>query len=191
MLSDHAWNGTDERNKRHNAGLRERWGEELNRLAHEIEQAGWSRVAVPSDTPSVVVFNSLSVPRRDLVCVAGTGRRLPPCVPGMSFCPCSRSPTATRPRCAFVAPEVPGFGFCEVELVEHAAPSNSTPGLKATATLLESPFYRLVPDAKTGGIASLVHVASGKELIAAGQKRTLCQTVYFDGRGAPARRRAC
>ncbi|HPM85363.1 MAG TPA: hypothetical protein PLF81_31890, partial [Candidatus Anammoximicrobium sp.] len=67
MLSDHAWNGTDERNKRHNAALRRQWGEELNRLAGEIEQAAWSRVAVPSDTPSVIVFNSLSVPRRDLV----------------------------------------------------------------------------------------------------------------------------
>ena len=74
MLSDHAWNGTDERNKRHNAALRRQWGEELNRLADEIEQAAWSRVAVPSDTPSVIVFNSLSVPRRDLVRLAGTGK---------------------------------------------------------------------------------------------------------------------
>ncbi len=65
---------------------------------------------------------------------------------------------------------------------KHAAPRESPSGLKATATLLESPFYRLVPDAKTGGIVSLVHLASGKELIAAEQDRTLCQTVHFDGR---------
>jgi len=82
----------------------------------------------------------------------------------------------------FVAPEVTGFGFREVELVEHASPGKSAPVVKSSETLLESPFYRVVPDAKTGGIASLVHLASGKELIALGQKRTLCQTVYFDGR---------
>lgn len=182
MLSDHAWNGTDERNKRLNASLRKQWGDELNRLADEIEQAGWSRVAVPSDTPAVVIFNSLSVPRRDLVCVAGVdaakvgGVRV-----GNELLPVQPVTEGGQTALCFVAPEVPGFGLCEGHLVEQSAPPESTPGLKATKTLLESPFYRLVPDLKAGGIASLVHVASGKELIAAGQNRTLCQTVYFDG----------
>jgi hypothetical protein len=52
--------------------------------------------------------------------------------------------------------------------------------LRATATELESPFYRLRVDAKTGGIVSLVHKATGAELVVPGE-RTLCQTVYHDG----------
>jgi hypothetical protein len=180
MLSDHAWNGTDERNKRLNAGLRKQWGEELNKLADEIEQAGWSRVAVPSDAPSAVIFNSLSVPRRDLVCVAGAAKIAAVRV-GNELAPVQPVTDGDQAALCFVAPELPGFGFGEVQLVEQAAPREPAPRLKATESLLESPFYRLVPDTKTGGIASLVHVASGKELIAAGQNRTLCQTVYFDG----------
>jgi len=182
MLSDHAWNGTDERNKRHNASLRKQWAEELNRLAEEIEEAGWSRVVIPSDTPSVAVFNSLSVPRRDLVCVSGIDVAKFGGV-GVGNEHLAVQPVADGEQTAlcFVPPEVPGFGFCEGQLVEAAAPSDSLSKLKATETLLESPFYRLVPDAKTGGAASLVPVASGKELLAAGQHRTLCQTVYFDG----------
>ena len=71
MLSDHAWNGTDEQNKRLNASLRRRWGEELLPRADEIEHAGWSHVARPSDAPAAVIFNSLSIQRRDLVRMTG------------------------------------------------------------------------------------------------------------------------
>jgi len=182
MLSDHAWNGTDERNKRHNASLRKQWGEELNRLADEIEQTGWSRVGVPSDTRSVVMFNSLSVPRRDLVCArAIDAAKIAALRVGGETLPVQPVAEGGQTALCFVAPEVPGFGFCEGQFVERAAPSESPSRLKATATLLESPFYRLVPDTKSGGIGSLVHAASGKELIAAEQHRTLCQTVYFDG----------
>jgi hypothetical protein len=182
MLSDHAWNGTDERNKRHNAGLRRQWGEELNRLADEIEQAAWSRVAVPREPSSLVVFNSLNAARRDLVCVSGVDAAgIAGVRAGNELLPVQPVNEGGRTAVCFVAPEVPGFGFREAELVEQAAPCASEAGLKASETLLEGPFYRLVPDTKTGGIASLVHVASGNELIAAGQNRTLCQTVYFDG----------
>lgn len=180
MLSDHAWNGTDERNKRHNASLRRQWGEELNGLADEIEQAGWSRVADPADTRSGVIFNSLSIPRRDLVCVRDLGM-VAAARAGNELTPLQLDTGGGQAALWFVTPEVPGLGFCEWQFVDHAAPNQSKPTLKATATLLESPFYRLVPDSGTGGVASLVHVASGKELIAAGQHRTLCQTVYFDG----------
>jgi hypothetical protein len=183
MLSDHAWNGTDERNKRHNAELRRRWGEDLNGLAAEIEQAAWKEAVDPADKRSVVLFNSLSGSRRGLVCVntddvakivavRADGRLLPvqPATEdgGSSLC--------------FVVPELPGFRFRQVELVDSGSLGEPGRKLMANSTLLESPFYRLVPDVKTGGISSLVHVASGKELITTNQHRTLCQTVYYDGR---------
>ena len=182
MLSDHAWNGTDERNKRLNASLRRRWGEELLARADEIEHAGWTHVASPSDAPAVVIFNSLSIQRRDLVRMTGIdagkigGVRV-----GGELLPVQRCTEGDRNAVCFVAPAVPGFGFRDVELVELAAPVKTATNLKAAATLLESPYYRLVPDARTGGIASLVHVASGKELVSVSQNRTIGQTVYFDG----------
>ncbi|MBM4094911.1 MAG: hypothetical protein FJ276_36700, partial [Planctomycetes bacterium] len=182
MLSDHAWNGTDERNKRLNARLRRQWGEEFLALADEVEKLGWSRIAQSSDSPSVVLFNSLSFPRRDLVCVTGVeGAEIAGARAGRELLPVQRSSEGDRSAWCFVAPEVPGFGFRDVALVDVAAPDNPAARLRATESLLESPFYRLVPDAKTGGIASLVHVPSGRELISTDAGRALCQTVYFDG----------
>ena len=89
--------------------------------------------------------------------------------------------SAIRPRCVSSRRKCPASGSARGSLSNKPRRASPRRGSQATETLLESPFYRLVPDAKTGGIASLVHVASGKELIAAGQNRTLCQTVYFDG----------
>ena len=182
MLSDHAWNGTDEQNKRLNASLRRRWGEELLARADEIERAGWACVARPSDTPAIVVFNSLSIQRRDLVRIVGIdAAKIGGVRVGGELLPVQRCTEGDGIAVCFVAPPVPGFGFRDVELVERAAPVKTLPSLKAVETLLESPFYRLVPDARTGGIASLVHVASGKELVSANQNCTIGQTVYFDG----------
>ncbi len=62
-----------------------------------------------------------------------------------------------------------------------AASVVENPPLRATADLLESPFYRLRVDSHTGGIALLVHRASDTELITPDQPRTLCQTIFFDG----------
>jgi hypothetical protein len=56
--------------------------------------------------------------------------------------------------------------------------------LRASATSLEGPFYRLTVDPRTGGLARLVHKPTGRELVVAGP-RTVGQTVYFDGREAP------
>jgi hypothetical protein len=46
---------------------------------------------------------------------------------------------------------------------------------------LEGPFYRLRVDASNGGLASLVHKASGQELLNKDAGRSLCQTVFNDG----------
>ncbi len=67
MLADHAWNGTDDANKRINAELRRVWSEQLQRLAGSLLEHGWKALGLQPDTQSVVVFNSLSLPRRDLV----------------------------------------------------------------------------------------------------------------------------
>jgi hypothetical protein len=46
---------------------------------------------------------------------------------------------------------------------------------------LEGPFYRLRVNLANGGLASLVHKASGQELVSGASGRSLCQTVLYDG----------
>jgi alpha-mannosidase len=94
----------------------------------------------------------------------------------------------------FVTPEVPVFSFRQFQLGPSQQDDAGTNGLgsqtrfvafgvplSASAAGLESPFYRLSADSRTGGVASLVHKASGRELCVPGS-RGLCQTVFFDGK---------
>ena len=80
------------------------------------------------------------------------------------------------------APEVPGFGFKQLELRPEKKRNSVETRLKATTRGLESPFYRLSIDPQTGGIASLIHKPTGRELVVRGKGRTLGQTVFYDGR---------
>jgi len=79
----------------------------------------------------------------------------------------------------FVSPPIAGFGFCQ--LGRHEEPIRTNAVLTAGRDALEGPYYRLVPDAVTGGIASLIHKPTGTELAAADRGRTLGQTIYFEG----------
>jgi hypothetical protein len=190
MLSDHAWNGTDEQNQRHNADLRRQWSEEFLRLGRNLVGTGWVGAGLRSGDREVTVFNSLSAPRADLVRIEPPAR--------MERAADGAAPLASqvveeegRRVLYFVSPTVPGFGVKALMLspapaggVRYLTPGDS-PGakykLRAAATELEGPFYRLTVDAKTGGIASLVHKPSGAELVAPRAGRTLCQTVYKSG----------
>ena len=86
-----------------------------------------------------------------------------------------------QPVLYFVPPRLGGL------LDDDAGPRLGGPAvptpLVATPTSLEGPYYRLTVDPRTGGLASLVHKPTGRELVVAGP-RTLGQTVYFDGKEA-------
>jgi alpha-mannosidase len=80
----------------------------------------------------------------------------------------------------FVARAVPAFGFREYTLrTKEDRPT--APFFSAAATTLEGPFYRLRVDPATGGLASLIHKASGQELVNGSWGRSLCQSVFNDG----------
>ena len=183
MLSDHAWNGTDDRNKKHNADLRKSWSEELNYLADKLIEQGWAAAGVTPTSDSVVIFNSLSILRADLVRVA-----VPEGISGVAHdgqALVSQIVEEDGQRWMyFVSPRIPGFAMRQLALTAEPAPVAGSK-LSATASALESPFYRLSVDAKSGGISSLVHKATGRELIAAGGSRTLLQNVYHDGQERP------
>ena len=67
MLADHAWNGNSDENKRHNAELRRKWSEELKQIGNNLIQQGWAGLGVKESDSELVIFNSLSIPRADLV----------------------------------------------------------------------------------------------------------------------------
>jgi hypothetical protein len=205
MLSDHAWNGTDERNQRHNADLRRQWSEELNRIAQTLLEQGWSAaglqrhreqdsivldsLGLPRKVPAskytfLTVFNPLSLPRKGLVRI-----EVPEKVseafeqgPEGRRLPSQIAREDGRRMLYFVSPEVPGFGIMVFQLKAESEPAKHSSEQTAPPTALESPHYRAAIDSTTGGLSSLVHKATGTELRAAAKGRALCQTVYFDGK---------
>lgn len=179
MLSDHAWNGSNEQNKRHNAVLRKQWSSEFARLGANLLAQGGEAMGLKPDARTVTVFNSLSFPRKILVsipvpqdinAVLAEGQAIPSQVV---------EDRGTR-ILYFVAPEVPAFSCKSFQLSHTQNLSMTSIALSVTSTGLESPYYRLTLDPKTGGVASLIHKASGQDLSVPGS-RSLCQTVFFDG----------
>jgi hypothetical protein len=183
MLADHAWNGTDDANRRENASLRRRWADTLADAAEGLAARAWEALSLEDRSDALTVFNPTGVPRHDVVRFA-----VPPGRPKREV----RGPDGPLPSQAvdedgqevlyFIPPRLEGHAAVTLELAPGGPPSPTT--LSATPTTLDGPFYRLEVDGKTGGLASLVHKATGRELVVAGG-RTLGQTVYFDGAEAP------
>jgi hypothetical protein len=179
MLSDHAWNGTNDHNKRHNAGLRRSWSEELRKIGAGLLQQGWNSLGIKEEKDSLMVFNSISISREDLVRVELESEMQ--VFSGDEIIDSQIVEEDGEKVLYFVSPEISGFGLKRLSL-KHADTGANTHGeLRATPTELESPYYHLVLDPATGGISSLVHKTSGAELVVSKVDKTLCQTVYFDG----------
>jgi hypothetical protein len=180
MLSDHAWNGTGPQNKRHNAALRRKWSEEFANLGAKLMEQGWAAAGLTRDPQTITIFNSLSFPCRGLVrmtvpedvhAVMAEGRSIP----------CQMVREGQERILYFTSPEVLAFSFRQLQLSSSQRGGAGTGGLSASAAGLEGPFYRLSIDPRTGGIATLIHRASGRDLCTAGSGG-LCQTVFFDGK---------
>lgn len=175
MLADHAWNGTDAANKQVNAELRRGWSNELLRLGSDLEARGWAAAGLQRGGESVTLFNPLSTPRAGLVRLEA-----PPATGGLEGARSQFVEEDGKRVLYFVSPELPGFGFRSLRWRRNPARPRSA-RLRVTETEMESPFYRLRIDRRTGGIESLVQVVTGAELVVSGSGRTVGQTVYFDG----------
>jgi hypothetical protein len=170
MLSDHAWNGTHRENKNHNADLRRKWSQELKTLAAKIRIQAWKAMGIGPSADGLTLFNPLSFPRRGLVRMDS-----PVEVKRAGTQDVDEDGRNVR---YFVSATVPGFGAF-ASAGEQGAPADGGQ-LRASAEELDGPYYRLRVDAKRGGIASLVHKSTGRELIHAGN-RSIGQTIYHDG----------
>jgi hypothetical protein len=186
MLGDHAWNGTDDANRRENASLRRRWADALADAAGDLASRAWAALKYEDRSTEVTVFNPTGLPRRDVVRFALPPGRTMREVRGPDgrALPSQLVIQDEQPVLYFAPPPLRPFEALTLGLAPGAPPPPTV--LAATPTSLDGPFYRLVVDSRTGGLASVVHKPTGRELVAAGP-RTLGQTVYFDGaEAAPA-----
>jgi len=179
MLSDHAWNGTDETNRRHNAGLRRRWADELLAVSARLTEQVLGPADIVPTASHASAFNSLSVPQTGLVRIAAPVADVKSAWDNGKSVDFQMIEEGGRRMLCLAARDVPGFGVRVIGLNQEPHPVGPN-RLRATPTGLDGPFYRLTVDPMTGGLASLVHKASGADLIAPG-RRALGQTVYFDG----------
>ena len=177
MLSDHAWNGTDEENRRHNAGLRRAWSQELAALNVGLLMRAGTALGLGSAGDGVVAFNPLSFARDGLVRVELHGGAAPP---GGQLVREDEASVVYLP-----ARSVPAFGLANVPppsptKADGNAAAATSAGLAAAPGRLEGPFYRLVLDPEGGGVTRLVHKPTGTEL-AADKGRAFGQTTLFAG----------
>ncbi|MFN7998745.1 MAG: hypothetical protein U0Q18_34295 [Bryobacteraceae bacterium] len=179
MLADHAWNGADDANRIENARLRREWSTQLNRLSADLERQAWKALALSPDPGSVVLFNSLWMPRTDLVAVDAPDG-IDTVFDGANALPTQTFSDDGRRRLHFMTPVVPRLGFASVRL-GHTAKKPAESDLTAAPWQLESPAYRLKIDPHTGAIGSLYDKSLQRELAVRGE-HTLGQTVFYDGR---------
>ena len=176
MLSDHAWNGSNDDNRLVNAELRNRWSEELRQLGRSLLDRAWAAAELTGDEQDLCLFNGLSTPRTELVRIDPS-----PAKTAVSDLQTQIVNEDAGQSLYFVSPQVPGLGFGSVRLNSNYESAPQAETLKAEETGLEGPYYRLEVDRATGGIGSLIHKATGSQLVVPQAGRTLCQTVYFDG----------
>lgn len=180
MLSDHAWNGTDLKNKRHNAQLRRDWADRLAQLSQRLTGQSWDALGLKADPDSLTVFNPLSF-TNDLVVTCDAPGETSGVLDNGQPVP-AQVLTQPGPRqITFVARGLPAFGFREYRFAK-SPPSPVNPAFVCGTNTVDGPFYRLRADPENGGLSSLVHKASGQELLVGSTGRSLGQTVFFDGR---------
>jgi hypothetical protein len=170
LLSDHAWNGTDQANRRVNASLRRDWSEDLTRMAGQLTADAWAALGL-KPAESCTVLNTQSMAREDVVrleCDATIVDGLP-----------SQSVEEDERRVLyFAAPRIDGFS-AQVFPLRSTAPA-SKPQLKEMG-VVESRFYRLKIDPKRGAISTLMHRPGSREIFSSSGGALLGETVFFDG----------
>jgi len=180
MLADHAWNGSDDASRRENASLRRRWADGLVDAAQDLTTRSWDALRFQVRSDEVSIFNPTGYPRRDVVRLAFPRDWPARDVRGPDgrMLPSQMVVEDEEPVLYFVPPPLGPFAAMALGLTRLAPPPPAT--LVATATTLDGPFYRLAVDPRTGGLASLVHKPSGRDLVVPGP-RAFAQTAYVAG----------
>ena len=175
MLSDHAWNGTSDANKRHNAGLRRAWAQELNALSLKLAHQGWTAAGLESDPGDVTVFNPLPFARSGLVRIEQPGdARAALGVPSQAVREAGNEVLYMR------LPRVDGLGGLPLSAPPRYTIELPRRRARASPTQLWGGSCELTVDRAAGGITSLLWPSANVRLPAGGGG-VLCQTMYHDG----------
>ena len=181
MLSDHAWNGTDLTNKRHNAELRRDWAKQLNGIATDLTNQAWHEIGLKNTNKCITVFNPLSF-SRDNLAVCEVPDNVHNILENEKPIPSQWIEEDGKKKLVFAVSNVPAYGFKEYQMETNTQPvTGRNRDASDSVAELENSTYILKADNTLGGFCSLVHKPSGQELIT-GHSRSLCQTVFFDGK---------
>ena len=184
MMSDHAWNGASEENRRSNASIRRNWLADLERANDSLSTTVWQALELTAQPGLVTVFNPAAFERTGLARITdelnGTGvKQHSSAVPAQTIMEDGLRTTY------FTLKTLPGFALTTFPVVKGGEGSKER--LRGSDVELEGPFYRLRVDPRTGGLASVVHIASGRELLVSDATRSIGQAVYHDGQEHPVR----
>jgi hypothetical protein len=123
---------------------------------------------------SFAVFNPLAHPRTDLVEAPGTAVAVTDLRTGRSI-PCEQ---VAPDRFAFLAADVPAFGYALYRPDPAAKPAATAAELKAERLSISNQFYTVRFHPENGSVTSIVDRANGRELIDAGAPYLANQLVY-------------
>jgi len=182
MMSDHAWNGASEANRRENAAIRRDWLADLQRANDSISATVWRNVGLNPQPGTLTVFNPVSFERDGILRIEGkaAGDHLEQ---GSRLFPLQTVEEDSLQVTYCSVGKQLGFALSTFSIVKSGKRSEQL--LRGSDTELEGPFYKLRVDPLTGGLASLQHKASGTELLVPFTGRTIAQIVYFDGQEHP------
>jgi hypothetical protein len=184
MLADHAWNGQDEANRKGNSTIRRNWLADLERSNDTVANTVWQALELVPQPDAVTVFHPVTFEQTALARIPvdfqGQGVQH-----GSAVAPSQTVEEDGLQTTYFALQKLRGHELSTFSIVKNAGASNQA--LQGSDTSLKGPFYRLRVDARTGGLASVIHVGSGQELLTPGSTRTLGQMVYHDGQEHPLR----
>ncbi|MGA2034103.1 MAG: glycosyl hydrolase-related protein, partial [Thermoguttaceae bacterium] len=153
--------------------IKSQYAKDASTAAHGALDQGVAALAslVPTEGPSLVVFNPMSWPRTDVLRVtlpAGMGVAEPDVT------------LEAGPNAALLIKDVPACGYRVLELVAVAEPKIPAPS-PALDPVIESRYYRVQLDPAEGTIKSIRDKQSGRELVDPQAPFRLNQCVYVSG----------
>ena len=185
MLGDHAWNGTDDANRRENATLRRRWADELTTAARDLAERAWNAAGFVDRSDAVTLFNPTAFSRRGVVrfaLPAGRPKRDVLDPEGHVLPSQYVLEEEDQPVLYFTPPLLAAYATATLGLATGGPPPATA--LTASPTTLEGPFYRVVGRSPHRGPREPRAQADRARRWSSRGLRTVGQTVYFDGREA-------
>lgn len=191
LYDEHTWGAWSSISDPDNPFSTEQWrikadfAHQADRQGRELMAEGLTRLAslIWTDGPALLVVNPTSWPLEGQIMSAAVPDGLAPHAPGGTPLPAVEESAPEEPavrRVWFRAPTVPAWGYVLCPLAEEALPEVQTV-TGDDAGELENESLRLIMDPATGGIASLIDKATGRELVDQSAPHTLNEYLYVSG----------